>query len=166
MRHGPAEDEAADGLDTSRALTLPGRDRVRTVAKHLALIDEAPRLVVSSPLVRALQTAEIVATTIGVQAPVEANRTLAPRGHAHDFVRECAAQNKKRMMVVGHEPDLSLLVAQLIDQPLPYGFMKAMVVSVRVPNEGGPCSVRFVLDPKSLQMLSDFRTSKAPASVD
>lgn len=166
MRHGPAEDDAADGLDSSRALTLPGRERVRVVAKHLAQIDEAPRLIVSSPLVRALQTAEIVATTIGVQSPVEANRTLAPRGHAHEFVRECAAQNKKRMLVVGHEPDLSLLVGQLLEHPLPYGFMKAMVVSIRVPNEGGPCSLRFVLDPKSLQMLSDHRTAKAPASSD
>ncbi len=166
MRHGPAEDESADGLDTSRALTLPGRDRVRAVARHLAVLDEAPRLVVSSPLVRALQTAEIVATAIGVQAPVEATRMLAPRGHAHDFIRDCAAQNKKRMMIVGHEPDLSLLVAQLLDQPLPYGFMKAMVVAVRVPNEGGPCSLRFVLDPKSLQLLSDLRTSKAPPPLD
>lgn len=168
MRHGPAEDEAADGLDSSRALTLPGRERVRTVAKHVAQLDEAPRLIVSSPLVRALQTAEIVATTIGVQMPVEANRTLAPRGHAHahDFVRECAAQNKKRMMVVGHEPDLSLLVGQLLGHPLPHGFMKGMVVSLRVPNEGGPCSLRFVLDPKSLQMLDDQRTGKVPASSD
>jgi len=163
MRHGPAEDEAADGLDSSRALTLPGRERVRNVAKHLAQLDEAPRLIVSSPLVRALQTAEIVATTIGVQMPVEANRTLAPRGHAHDFVRECAAQNKKRMMVVGHEPDLSLLVGQLLDQPLQQGFMKGMVVGIHMPNEGGPCSLRFILDPKTLQLLSDFRT-RAPIS--
>lgn len=166
MRHGPAEDEASDGLDSSRALTLPGRERVRNVAKHLAALDEAPRLIVSSPLVRALQTAEIVATNIGVQLPVEANRTLAPRGHAFHFVRDCASQNKKRMMVVGHEPDLSLLVGQLLDEPLPHGFMKGMVVSLRVPNEGGPCSLRFVLDPKTLQLLSDLRSSKAPVSSD
>lgn len=166
MRHGPAEDQAADGLDTSRALTLPGRDRVRAVARHLSSIDESPRLIVTSPLVRALQTAEIVATTIGVPSPVEANRTLAPRGHAHEFVRECAAQHRKRMMVVGHEPDLSMLVGHLLGEPLPYGFMKAMVVGIRVPDEGGPCTLRFVLDPKTLLLLTDLRTSKATPSSD
>ncbi|MBI2393443.1 MAG: phosphohistidine phosphatase SixA [Deltaproteobacteria bacterium] len=165
MRHGPAEDNASDGLDSSRALTVPGRERVRNVARVLVQMGEAPRAIVSSPLVRSLQTAEIVATSVGLETAVEANRALAPRGHAHDMVRAFAAQSRKRLMVVGHEPDVSLLVAQLLDEGLPHGFMKGMVVAIRVPNEGGPCSLRFVLDPKTLQLMSDHRSphSKTPA---
>ncbi len=163
MRHGPAEDEASDGLDSSRALTPSGRDRCRTVGKRLVELDEAPRAIVSSPLVRALQTAEIVHTIVAPESSVEANRAFAPHGHARDFVHAAAKQGRKRMMVVGHEPDLSLLCAQLLGDSLPYGFMKSMVVSLRVPNEGGAASLRFILEPKTLQLLVDHR-SGSPAS--
>ena len=163
MRHGPAEDEASDGLDSSRALTPAGRERCRLVARRLIELGEAPRAIVSSPLVRALQTAEIVHTIVSPVGSVEANRAFAPHGHAADFVRAAAKQGRKRLMVVGHEPDLSLLVAKLLGDSLPYGFMKAMVVSVRVPNDGGPCSLRFILEPKTLQLLVDDR-SGSPAS--
>jgi phosphohistidine phosphatase len=166
MRHGPAEDDAADGLDSSRALTAIGRERTRQVARRLLELNEAPRTIVSSPLVRALQTAEIVHGIVTPESPVEATTVLAPRGPAHDFVRGCARANRKRLMVVGHEPDVSLLVAQLLGQPLPFSFMKAMVVSVRVPNEaseGTNGSLRFILDPKTLQLIEDHR-SPAPRS--
>ena len=159
MRHGPAEDQASDGLDGSRALTPPGRERTRHVAKRLGDIGESPKTIVSSPLVRALQTAEIVYLVAPTPIAVEANTALAPRGAAHDFVRHCAKQGRKRMMVVGHEPDLSLLVAQLIGDNMPYGgFSKSMVVSLRVPNEGGLASIRFVLEPKTLELVDDTRT--------
>lgn len=158
MRHGPAEDNAPDGLDGSRALTAPGRERSRQVGKRLVDLGEGPKAIVSSPLVRALQTAEIVYAVAPTETPVVANSALAPRGPAHDFVRMCASQNRKRLMVVGHEPDLSLLVAQLLGESLPHGFMKSMVVSLHVPNEGGPASLRFVLDPKTLAFMTDLRT--------
>lgn len=157
MRHGPAEDQALDGMDSSRALTAAGRERTRIVGKRLFELGESPRAIVSSPLVRALQTAEIVYGVSPTETPVEANTALAPRGPAHDFARYCASQGGKRLMVVGHEPDLSLLVAQLTGEPLPFGFMKAMVVCVAVPNEGGPARVRFALDPKTLELLVDAR---------
>lgn len=161
MRHGPAEDQASDGLDGSRALTTAGRERTRQVGKRLSDLGESPRAIVSSPLVRALQTAEIVYTVAPTEAPVEANSALAPRGPAHDFVRYCASQGRKRLMVVGHEPDLSLLVAQLLGRALSYGFMKSMVVALRVPNEGGAASMRFVLDPKTLDFLVDERSAES-----
>lgn len=163
MRHGPAEDDASDGLDSSRALTPSGRERCRVVAKRLIELGEAPRAIVSSPLVRALQTAEIVHTIVSSDGSVEANRAFAPHGHAHEYVRHAAKQARKRVMIVGHEPDLSLLCARLLGDSLPYGFMKAMVVSLRVPNEGGPASLRFVLEPKTLQLLVDHRGG-SPAS--
>lgn len=159
MRHGPAEDQAPDGVDGSRALTAAGRERTRQVGKRLADLGESPRAIVSSPLVRALQTAEIVFAVAPTETPVEATSALAPRGPAHDYVRYCASQSRKRMMVVGHEPDLSLLVAQLTGNALSHGFMKAMVVCLRVPNEGGPASVRFVLDPKTLAFMVDDRAA-------
>jgi phosphohistidine phosphatase len=160
MRHGPAEDESADGLDGSRALTVPGRERVRLVAKKLEAIGESPKAIVSSPLVRALQTAEIVHQTLSVESAVEANGALAPRGHALEMVLAAARANRKRMMVVGHEPDLSLLCARLLGESLPHGLMKAMVVGIRVTQEG-VASLRFVLEPKLLDLVPDQRASSA-----
>src|SRR5580704_6365343 len=104
MRHGPAEDVATSGRDADRALSAGGRDRVRAVAKLLREKDEAPRAIVSSPLVRALQTAEIVAAEIGV-AHVEIAHELAPGGDASVLAKALLGDDRRRPMVVGHEPD-------------------------------------------------------------
>jgi phosphohistidine phosphatase len=62
MRHGPAEDHADSGMDGDRALTANGRDRVRAVAALLVDLNEEPLSIITSPLVRAVQTAEVVAS--------------------------------------------------------------------------------------------------------
>jgi len=157
MRHGPAEDHADSGLDGDRALSLAGRERVRSVAKMLWTIDEAPSHIASSPLARAVQTAEIVAITCKLSArggTVDVRRELSP-GEAAEAVliaRRAAVEGKKRLLLVGHEPDLSSLAASLtgaFDLP----FDKAMVVALQLPAEGGgKAHLRFVLDPKTLKV--------------
>jgi phosphohistidine phosphatase len=158
MRHGPAEDQSASGADEERALTPPGRERVRSVAKTLAAIEEAPLWIVSSPLVRALQTAEIVAAATKLTdraGNVEARRELAPGGDAQGLIQELLAAERKRCMVVGHEPDLSGLVAALVGEPLLVAMDKAMVVGLAV--KPGSAALRFVLDPKVLALSIDLR---------
>jgi phosphohistidine phosphatase len=156
MRHGPAEDDSPTGRDADRALTASGRERVRSVAKALLAGDEAPVLVVSSPLVRAVQTAEIVVAAAKVEAPVEVRGEMGPSGHALGLVGELFAAKKKRVMVVGHEPDLSMLVERLVGRVPETGMQKAMVVGVKLgpdTSSNGPgysATLRFVLDPKSL----------------
>jgi len=160
MRHGSAEDVSASGLDEDRALTLVGRDRVRSVARALAANEEAPAFIVSSPLVRALQTAEIVAATLKLSdkgGNVEARRAMAPGGDAVALVRSMVGEGKKRCMVVGHEPDLSGLIASLVGEPLPVPMDKAMVVGLTVKAESA--GLRFVLDARNLAMTIDLRGS-------
>lgn len=156
MRHGTAEDQSPSG-DAARALTGPGRERVRHVADFLIAHDEAPKHVVASPLVRALQTAEIVHARVKPSSEVEVDRAFAPRGDALGFVREAARAGRKRVMVVGHEPDLSILIATLLGEPLPLAMQKAMVVSLRIDPAGGETKLRFVLDPKILRFVEDRR---------
>lgn len=158
MRHGPAEDHSSTGHDETRALTPSGRERVRDVARALVGLGEAPKVVVASPLVRALQTAEIVHAHAKVEAPLEVHTAMAPRGMALELVRAAARSGRKRMMVVGHEPDVSILVASLLGDPLASPFSKGMVVSLRVPPEDrADATLRFVLDPKSLELITDQR---------
>lgn len=159
MRHGPAEDRSASGLDADRALTPDGRERVRRVADLLQGQDEAPLLVVSSPLVRALQTAELVAAQTKVDARgggVEVRRELAPAGRALDLVDELYAAGRRRVMLVGHEPDVTALVERLAARSRPSGFRKAQVVGLSLGPSGEPAAgsyvvrARFELDPKTL----------------
>lgn len=161
MRHGPAEDLASSGLDGDRSLTPEGRARVRSVAKALLQRDEAPLTIFASPLVRTLQTAEIVAAVTDLEGRggcVEARRELAPGGSSLELVDELRRAKRRRVMFVGHEPDLSSLVLRLSGRSPTQGMLKAMVVSLGIqesvaPAEGYAWTVkpRFVLDPKTLE---------------
>lgn len=167
MRHGPAEDVAPTGRDADRALTPSGRERVRDVAKLLSAEKEEPLVVLSSPLVRALQTAEIVANVTklderakedaALSGTVEVRGEMAPGKDAGALVQELVLRGKKRVMIVGHEPDLSMLVANLVGHVLPEGMLKAMVVGLKLTPraegvEGRAFEARllFVLQPKKL----------------
>src|SRR5665213_3672830 len=83
MRHGPAEDQAASGRDEDRALTTSGRERVRGVARLLASEAELPSRILTSRLVRATETAEIVSVAqmkAGIDVPLETVKNLSPGG--------------------------------------------------------------------------------------
>jgi phosphohistidine phosphatase len=155
MRHGPAEAQAASGLDGDRGLTASGRDRVCAVAKALVESGEAPAHIVTSPLVRAVQTAEIVALTTregGEIRAVEVRRELSPEGHALAWIPTLAAQGRKRVMLVGHEPDMSSLASALLGQRFNPVFDKAMVVGLHLPSDTQHAQLRFVLDPHVLKV--------------
>lgn len=175
MRHGPAEDQSDSGHDGDRALTPSGRERVRAVAKLLIELDEAPAAIITSPLVRAVQTAEIIAVVTQLaqaKGIVEARREMSPSGATVKLVGALVAEGRKRTMLVGHEPDLSELVATLLGKDsLHRSFDKAMVVGLHVASLSAPASsraahpgsdlrakLRFILDPKALRLNPDVRT--------
>jgi phosphohistidine phosphatase len=152
MRHGPAQDAAASFHDFDRALTIKGRKRTREVARALQHASERPHMIIASPLVRALQTAEIVASVIEPEEPVVVRQEIAPGGELMTLILELVAAQSLPTMIVGHEPDLSSLVDQLLggnvwDKPL----QKAMVIGLRLDGSGKN-RIRFVLDPKNLAL--------------
>lgn len=161
MRHGPAEDHAPTGRDGDRALTPSGRERVAQVAAALVARGEVPSLIVSSPLVRARQTAEIVADACGIRADqITLERALAPEGDQLALYAGQLEAGLARVLVCGHEPDLSDAVLAMTDTLPPQGMQKAMVIGLELeplaivaPSAVGAgrfqCRVRFVLDPKS-----------------
>jgi phosphohistidine phosphatase len=156
MRHGPAEEQSASGVDSDRALTSQGREKVRAVAKALLDEGEEPVNIITSPLVRAVQTAEIVAivTRVGDRAgSVSARRELAPGGAADVLSHRLAAEGSRRVMFVGHEPDLSSLVSTLLGARFTRGFDKAMVIGLHIASSADePARLRFVLEPKTLRL--------------
>jgi phosphohistidine phosphatase len=113
VRHAEA---AAGEPDEQRALTPAGRAQARTVAERLAR--EEPRLdaVLSSPLLRARETAAAIAQAAGLEAEVE--QRLAPGATAAD-VRAAVAGRGARVAIVGHQPDCGEVVAELSAGPAP-----------------------------------------------
>ena len=176
MRHGSAEDDAPTGRDADRVLTPAGRERVRLVAEALELAGEAPFAILSSPLARALETAEIVAEVThlarraredekaqlaGATGGVEIRRELGMGTEKLALLAELVRAGRKRVMIVGHEPDLSMLVMSLVGKELEAGMGKAMVVGVKLtadPRVAGlefRSTLRFVVEPKTLTWQRD-----------
>jgi phosphohistidine phosphatase len=117
MRHGLAaeRDEAAYPDDDLRPLTPKGEKKLQQIAAGLNKIDFEPDWIVASPLVRAKDTAAIIARCLDSKAPVELCDALRPESSPADLKLFLMNQaERRRVLLVGHEPDLSRLVAHLI----------------------------------------------------
>ena len=125
LRHGIAEERCPERVDGERALTAVGRSRTRAVAERLVQLGLGCDQLVTSPLVRARQTADIaLAAGLLVEGSpsLRVDAALAPGGDplplVAEFQRAAPAQNRlQRLALVGHEPDLGALAAQLIGAP-------------------------------------------------
>lgn len=100
-RHAKAAPGEPDDL---RELTGNGRRQAEALGERLAALADPPALVLSSPLVRARQTAEAIASATG--APLEIERRLAPGATVEDL-RDAVAGRDGPVATVGHQPDCS-----------------------------------------------------------
>jgi len=115
MRHGIAEERRAGLADAKRALTPEGKEGMQKIAEGLAKTGFAPAWVVSSPYVRAAETARVVADSFGPKIPFDFCDALEPGGSPDSLLNFLASRPQHtHVLVVGHEPDLSLLAARLI----------------------------------------------------
>jgi phosphohistidine phosphatase len=115
VRHAIAEDRVVwaerSGDDGLRPLTADGRDKMKRVARGLAAIEPKIALLAASPLVRARETAEILARAWGGIEPVE-TPLLAPGAAPATLTTWLARQRAEGTAVlVGHEPDLGEIAA-------------------------------------------------------
>lgn len=113
LRHGIAEERGGPAPEPLRALTGEGIRRTTAVAARLAVLGLTADQLISSPLLRARQTAQI-AVAAGLAPGLAIDAALAPGGAALVLVRTCQAE---RLMLVGHEPDLGALACLLIGAP-------------------------------------------------
>jgi len=119
LRHGIAEERRPDQADAGRALTDRGRQRSRAVLLKASSLGLTADRLFSSPLIRARQTAEI-AVDVGLAAALELAESLAPGADPLPLVEAWLATGRdgepapRRLLLVGHEPDLGLLAARLI----------------------------------------------------
>jgi phosphohistidine phosphatase len=108
VRHADAVDAAPHGVDAERHLTVAGRSAARAVGQRLRWYDCRPGAMWTSPLVRAVQTAELVALGLPWTGLIEAVPALAPGGDAHEVEALLRRQPVDgAVFLIGHEPDLS-----------------------------------------------------------
>ena len=122
FRHGIAIDptDPACPTDPQRFLTDKGKARTRAGARGLKAIGIAPDLIVTSPYVRARQTAEILREELAPETPLEESDALTPMADPTRIVELLRERAEQNVMCVGHAPHLDLLVAYLAgtDEPV------------------------------------------------
>jgi phosphohistidine phosphatase len=148
IRHAEAVSEELNISDETRWLTQAGRDMVMRVGAHLAGIGIAFDAVLTSPLVRAVQTAELIARATGYAREVKAVEALGPSGFIRAFAADLGSQGDA-VAVVGHEPSMSALGATLCSGRAFPSFRKCEVMLVEA--EG----LVFRLDPVTLDLAAE-----------
>lgn len=134
LRHGIAEERRPDLADGDRGLTGRGRDRTREVVERLVALGLTADRLLSSPLLRARQTAEI-AVAAGWAPDLTLAAELAPGGAPLSRLPQwCEACGGDCLALVGHEPDLSGLAATLIGAPAGcLDLRKAGLIQLQLP---------------------------------
>ena len=111
VRHAEAEPGDPDEPDELRRLTPRGRKQAQELGKRLARQRARPAVVISSPLLRARETAEAIAEQLAVGA--EQDDRLAP-GCTIDVYREAVRGRGESVVTVGHQPDCGEIAAALM----------------------------------------------------
>jgi phosphohistidine phosphatase len=117
MRHGLAVMRGSVRFsdDAQRPLVPEGKEKMREIAEGLKRMGFEVDWIVSSPLVRAVETAGIIADSLASSAPVDVCEAMRPGGSLEEVIAFLAKRpSRTRVLVVGHEPDLSELAARLI----------------------------------------------------
>ena len=157
LRHASAGTRRINPLlDLKRPLDKDGKSHCLQLAHVLMAMKINFDLIVSSPLKRSLQTAQLVGTETGYESRILISNALAPTATFEQFqrlLRECAAH--ENLLVVGHNPNLTNFIGSILvpaSDPMP--------AAVRL-RKGTIARLSFNRSPAMLQWMLDFRTVRA-----
>lgn len=153
VRHAIAAERGDEFPDDSkRPLTSAGMSRFRKEARALEALGISVAVVLTSPLTRTRQTADILASHLSSAPAVVAVDSLAPAGTLAAVYQDLARHAKKgNLALVGHEPNIGELAARLIGARTPLEFKKGAVC--RIDFDDG-------LPPKRIGRLRWFATPR------
>ena len=156
LRHGIAEDRSASGRDADRMLTREGVEKMQRAAVGLASLDVKPDAIWSSPLTRAIQTAELVRDAVAPGLALVTEPRLRPEADIDDMLHELhAASGVQALIMVGHEPTISALASALLTGStsgarVPFKPGSALAVELQPASHG---SLRWFVTPEQLRRL-------------
>lgn len=153
IRHGIAYDRSEYPTDAERPLTAKGKKKTKKVAQRLQEIGLHFDQVLTSPLIRAHQTAEIL-QQVGLSDTVQVFPPLAPAGKIQDWLSTLETQEAQTLALVGHQPNLGNWAETLIwgEATGQIVVKKAGVVGLEVPKAEplGNSELKVLLSPKWL----------------
>jgi phosphohistidine phosphatase len=159
LRHAIAisRDDPECPDDPLRALTERGRRRQERASEGLRRLGVAPERIMTSPYVRARETAEIVARALGFPLDsIEENSALEPGEDPRGILAELRARPGSPTLLCGHAPHVDRLIARIVGAPLPITELKkGGVACLELP--GGPASpgiLRWLLSSRALRRLA------------
>jgi phosphohistidine phosphatase len=118
LRHGTAEDGKPGHDDSRRELTNSGRRDVRNVLQAARKAMAVPDVILSSPYVRAVQTAEVAAEVLEYRKDIVHSTNLVPDSELEAVWEEVRLhRDAESLMLVGHDPLFSSLVGYLLGAP-------------------------------------------------
>ena len=158
IRHGIADARGEAWPDDSkRPLTQDGMARLRKAARALERAGVKLDVIVTSPLVRTRQTAELIAGGLDPHPHILTADSLAPGGTTAAVLADLEKQAKReRIALVGHEPGIGELAARLIGSRHPIPFKKGAICRIDVEGlpPAGPGDLRWMLTPKILKAIA------------
>jgi phosphohistidine phosphatase len=158
LRHGIAVDPGTPGIsDDERPLTAKGEKRMRQIGRGLRALDLKIERIVTSPLVRARATAEIVARELDLRNHLETANVLQTGSSAAAIKRWLRGRPEERLMIVGHNPTLSDLVSLLVigsEHPLVCDLKKGGIAALALAAAGADLyHVAWIAPPRMLRTL-------------
>ena len=162
LRHASAGTRRVNPLlDVRRPLDKEGKQHCLRLAQVLNALAVNFDLVVSSPLKRSLQTAQLVATETGYEQKILLSTALAPEASFADFYRLVQQSSaRENVLVVGHSPNIQGFLGSLL-MPIPaVEEQKLSIPQVRL-RKGSLARVSFTKGPATLQSVLDPRTVRA-----
>lgn len=118
VRHGTAEDKGG-GSDAERALTPEGREEVADVSGSIRAAMDEPAALLSSPYLRAEQTAEVLRERLKLAAKLRATDALLPEGGwdaLRPVLEDLHRQGVRAVIAVGHNPSISMMVGEALSR--------------------------------------------------
>jgi phosphohistidine phosphatase len=118
LRHGTAETARAGSSDAVRALTKDGREKLGWVMERARAAGVAPAVILTSPYVRAVETAEMAAAALAPAAPMVRTEALVPDSTPEAIWEEIRRRGEEpSVLLVGHEPLLGETISYLLAAP-------------------------------------------------
>ena len=158
IRHGVAAERGEEFPDDSkRPLTSDGIARLRKEAKALDELGVQFEQVLTSPLVRARQTADVFAETMKSKPPIAIIDALTPAGSPAAVIQDLGKYMRKASIaLVGHEPNMGELAAFLIGAKMPLPFKKGAIcrIDFTVFPPKGKGALCWFVTPRMLRKLS------------
>lgn len=156
LRHGIAEDPAEGKADEDRSLTPEGHARMKQIARGLERAFPKAQVIYASPLLRAVQTALWVSKGYRSRVKVQTSDVLIPGTSPAEFLEFLAGIKERRVIVVGHETNLSDNLMELVGLTAarPFELKKGGCYGVRLFGDG-TAVLEWLLSPRILRKLAE-----------